>query len=297
MKVLNFGSLNYDNVYLTEHFVAPKETASSLSYQQNLGGKGFNQSIALARAGIKVYHAGKVGLDGQKLRQYLQDEGIDSRYLLSSDCVKTGHAIIEVCQGENRILLYGGANLAINNCDIDNVLKDFNKDDVLLIQNEISSLPYLIEQAHFKGLKIIMNVSPMNESVFTYPLDYIDMFIVNEVEAKALANSDSKDYLTILTQLKKRFPISEIVMTVGKDGVYYTYLDTCIKVEAYQVKAIDTTAAGDTFLGYFLASYLQNKSIKEALDIATRASAIAITKLGAAKSIPTLKEVNSYKKS
>ncbi|MBQ3295422.1 MAG: ribokinase [Erysipelotrichaceae bacterium] len=291
MKILSFGSLNYDHVYEMDHFVEPKETQSSLAYARGFGGKGLNQSIALAKAGLEVYHAGRVGSDGQDFIDYLNRYGVNTDYLMKDDSLATGHAIIEVCKGQNCIILHGGANQAIDKEQIDEVLSHFEKDDVLLIQNEISNLSYLIDKAHEKGLMIVFNTAPMNEKVFTYPLDKIDIFIVNEIEGAGLAKIDTNDYQKIIEALKERFPDKRIVMTVGESGSYYIYKDTLIHQNAYKVEAIDTTAAGDTFTGFFLASYLKDQDIARALDLAAKASSITVQGKGAAQSIPGIEEL------
>lgn len=291
MKVLSYGSLNYDNVYEMDHFIEPKETSSALSYSRGFGGKGLNQSIALAKAGTKVYHAGKVGFDGDAFIQYLQKYNVNTDYLLKDDSIPTGHAIIQVCHGENCIIINGGANQAIQNEEIDKTLENFGKGDILLIQNEISSLSYLVEKAHEKGLKIAFNTAPMDEKIFTYPLDLVDIFIVNEVEAKGLAKCSSTNYEEIIYALKEKYPSQSIVFTCGSDGAYYLEKDITIHEPARMVKAVDTTAAGDTFTGFFLASLLQGKNPQDCLKIATIASSKTVQHEGAAQSIPTIAEV------
>lgn len=290
MKILCFGSLNYDHVYQVDHFVKPKETMSSLSYNRGFGGKGLNQSIALAKAGSEIYHAGRVGTDGQDFIDYLNSYNVNTKYLIKDDTIATGHAIIEVCEGQNCIILYGGANQAITIEQIDNTLNDFGKGDILLIQNEINNLPYLINKAKEKGLYIAFNTAPMDEKVFTYPLDKIDLFIVNEIEGASLAKVDSTDYEIIIEGLKKLN--KEIVMTVGEAGSYYINNNEVIHEEAVKVDAVDTTAAGDTFTGYFLAKRLEGVDVKTALKIASKAASITVQGEGAAKSIPSIEEVN-----
>lgn len=289
MKVINFGSLNYDHVYKMDHFVRPKETTSSLSYSRGFGGKGLNQSIALAKAGVEVYHAGRVGKDGQDFIDYLNRYGVDTSYLVKDDEAATGHAIIEVCNGENCIILHGGANQMVSEEQIDETLKNFGSGDVLLIQNEISSMSYLIRKAHEAGLKIVFNTAPMNDLVFTYPLDLVDTFVVNEIEGAGLAKVESENIEDIIDGLKKLD--KEIVLTVGADGSYYIKGETVVHQNAYMVKAVDTTAAGDTFTGFFLAALLMGREVKEALDIAAKASSITVQGEGAAQSIPSIKEV------
>lgn len=294
MKVLNFGSLNYDYVYEVDHFVRPKETLSSKSYSRGFGGKGLNQSIALNKAGIDVYHAGRVGYDGDDFLDYLAEYNVNTTYLYEDDSTSTGHAIIEVCNGENRIILYGGANQLIDEKQIDETLAHFGVGDVLLIQNEISSMPYLIKKAHEIGMYIVFNTAPMDDKVFTYPLDLVNMFIVNEIEGAGLSGVESDNIKDIIDGLLNKFNDKEIVLTVGAEGSYFIHKDGTLFQEAYKVDAVDTTAAGDTFTGYFLASYLKEKDVRKALDLAAKASAITCKSLGAAKAIPTLQEVLDY---
>lgn len=291
MKVLSFGSLNYDHVYEMDHFVEPKETQSSLAYSRGFGGKGLNQSIALAKAGLEVFHAGRVGSDGQDFIDYLNKYGVHTDYLLKDDSIATGHAIIEVCKGQNCIILHGGANQAIDEKQIDDTLNHFESGDILLIQNEISNLSYLIDKASEKGLKIVFNTAPMNEKVFAYPLDKIDIFVVNEIEGAGLAGIESNDYEEIIKALQNKYPDKQIVLTVGEKGSYYINGDTIIHQNAYQVKAVDTTAAGDTFTGFFLASLLKDGDVSKALDLAARASSITVQGKGAADSIPDIKQL------
>ena len=291
MKVLSFGSLNFDHVYQMDHFVMPKETTSSLSYNRGFGGKGLNQSIALAKSGLDVYHAGRVGFDGQPFIDYLQEYGVKVDYLKKDEETATGHAIIQVSHSENCIILYGGANQMIDESQIDEVLTHFEQGDLLLIQNEISSLTYLITKAHKKGLRIAFNTAPMDEKIFSYPLDLIDIFVVNEVEGKGLANVSSDQVEDVIVGLQKAYPNKEIILTVGSLGSYYICGETVIHQEAYRVEAVDTTAAGDTFTGFYLASILRGEEVNTALRIAAKASSITVTKEGAAKSIPTLEQV------
>ena len=291
MKVINFGSLNYDYVYEVDHFVLPGETLSSLSYARGFGGKGLNQSIALKKAGLDVYHAGRVGADGQDFIDYLKSYDVKTDYLVKDMECACGHARIEVCKGENRIVLYGGANQLIDERQVDETLKHFEKGDVLLLQNEISSMAYLIEKAHEKGMFIAFNTAPMNARVFSYPLSLIDLFIVNEVEGAGLAEVESEEIADIISGLQKRYPDTRIVLTVGSKGSYYIYKDTVVHQDIYKVEAVDTTAAGDTFTGFFLASYLKDQDVKKALDLAAKASSITVTGKGAAASIPSMEEV------
>ena len=158
MKVLNFGSLNIDYVYSVEDFVKKGETISSNKLNVFSGGKGLNQSISLSKAGVNVCHAGMIGHDGTFLEKTLKQSGVDIKYLKKSESVRTGNAIIQNNrQGDNCIILYGGANQEITKGFVDTVLREFASEDWLVLQNEINEIPYIVEQAHKKGMKIILN--------------------------------------------------------------------------------------------------------------------------------------------
>lgn len=290
MKILNFGSLNLDHVYSVDHFVRPGETLASLGYQKFLGGKGLNQSVALARAGAEVLHAGKVGTDGDVLRIFLKNEGVDVSHIQTLDS-PSGHAVIQVnSEGENCILLYGGANQKIQNSDVTAALAGFSKGDVLLLQNEISGISEIIRQASQKGLRIIFNPAPMNESVKKYPLELVDWLIVNRVEAFDLSGEEDQE--KIISILMKKFPRSQFILTLGPEGsIYFGKDHEQIFVPAQKVKAVDTTGAGDTFIGYFLAFLVEGLATKRCLELASAASAICVTRQGAASSIPKRAEV------
>lgn len=293
MKILNFGSLNIDYVYSVEHFVQKGETLSSDMLNVYSGGKGLNQSIALSRAGLPVYHAGMIGEDGTFLENMLKDAGVNTQFLYKSSEVRTGNAIIQNDKnGDNCILLYGGANQAITKDMIDQVLANFEAGDWLVLQNEICEIPYIVEQAHHKGMKIMLNPSPMNDRIYELCLDYIDVFILNEVEAQGLVGT-TDDVQKLQSKLKEKFPNAEIVLTLGEKGSMYLGEES-VQQEIYSVKTVDTTAAGDTFTGYYLAGRLQEMSVKETLNMAAAASAIAVSKRGAAPSIPTKAEVIQF---
>lgn len=295
MRVLSFGSLNIDYVYKVDHFVNKGETLSSKSLQVFTGGKGLNQSIALAKAGVEVYHAGMIGEDGKMLLEALDEAGVQTEYVKVQSRVRTGNAIIQNdLQGDNCILLYGGANQQIEETYIDEVLEQFGSKDWLLIQNEINNLPYLVSQAKEKGMRIILNPSPMNEKIAELPLDKIDYFILNEVEAQQLLKKelkDGRDGKVLAEEIKTAFPDATIVLTQGEKGSVYYDGEQCISQEIFKVKTVDTTAAGDTFTGYFVGGILNGDSPEVAMRIAAKASAIAVTRPGAAPSIPTKEEV------
>ena len=299
MKILSFGSLNIDYVYSVPHFVKKGETLSAKELNVYTGGKGLNQSIALARAGVETYQAGAIGTDGMFLLEQLKEAGVKTDLVKILDDVRTGNAIIQNDEeGDNCIVLFGGANQAITKEQVDEVFKDFTNEDYLLIQNEINELSYIVEKAKEEGMKIILNPSPMNEKIMKLPLDQIDYFILNEIEAMQILEMGKPEEIDgkyIASLLHERFKDATIVLTLGSEGSVCISDDEYVEQSIYKVKAIDTTAAGDTYTGYFIAGILNGKTIKESMDIASKASAIAVTRQGAAPSIPVLEEVEEYK--
>lgn len=291
MKILNFGSLNLDFVYSVEHLVCPGETLASSGLAINCGGKGLNQSIALSRAGLEVYHAGSIGEDGKPLLDLLLENHVDTRYVrLSRE--RTGNAVIQVdSSGQNSILLYGGANHDIGRDTADSVLSHFDSGDYILLQNEISSLDYIMERAWHKGMKIILNPSPANASLNLLPLQYVSIFLLNEIEGEFLTGQ--KESEDMAANLLSRYPDSAVVLTLGEKGALYQDASQACRHAAYPVPVKDTTAAGDTFTGFFLASFLQGTCAHEALKLASMASSIAVSRPGAANSIPLSGEVRA----
>ncbi|KEZ91674.1 ribokinase [Lacrimispora celerecrescens] len=295
MKILNFGSLNIDYVYQMDHFVREGETISSDSLEIFCGGKGLNQSLALSKSGVKVWHAGAVGeLDGEILTQQLEQFGIDTKNIKRVKN-KTGHAIIQKNQaGQNGILLYGGANQEITKNQVDQVLNEFGKGDFLILQNEINEVGYIMEQAYGKGMRIVLNPSPMNRKIWSYPLHYVEFFILNEIEAGDICQKSGSGR-ELLDQLTEKFPNAKILLTLGQDGSLYKDGDQVYEQEIYRVKVVDTTGAGDTFTGYFIGGLALGETPEQALDHAAKASSIAVSRAGAAPSIPTRDEVlNGY---
>ncbi len=289
MKIINFGSLNIDNVYKVEHFVRPGETISSQELNCFCGGKGLNQSIAIAKAGGKVYHAGCIGNNGEILKECLTDNHINCDYIETIDC-SSGHAIIQVDKkGQNSILLYGGANQRITEKYVDSVLSNFDKGDILLIQNEINCISYIMEKVYEKGMKIVFNPSPINDKLKEYPLQYVSIFILNEIEGNEITGQTDTEKIT--NELLLKYPNSCVVLTLGKNGVVYHDKNKTAKHTIYDVEVVDTTAAGDTFTGYFLSLLVEGLSIEEILEKASIASSISVSRSGAADSIPFRTEV------
>ena len=292
MKVLCFGSLNIDYVYRVDHVVRLGETEKSEEVSVNCGGKGLNQSVALARAGMTVSHAGLVGKDGQGLLDKCAENGIGTQYLRMIEG-RCGHTIIQVDgEGNNSILLYGGANQCMTRAFIDEVLEGFEKDDVILLQNEINLLHAIIDKAYDRGMQIFLNPSPYHEALEKCDLRKISCFLLNEIEGEQMTGETKPE--KILEVMHEKYPSAKIVLTLGKEGSLYLDDASMVQQEAFRVKAVDTTAAGDTFTGYFLYSQAAGMTPKEGLELASKAAALTVTRHGAMDSIPTMEEVLQY---
>ena len=286
-RILNFGSLNIDYVYKVDHMTFCGETQMSESRHTYSGGKGLNQSIALARAGAEVYHAGCIGTEGEFLIRELADAGVDVSGIRILEDIPTGHTIIQNDRnGDNSIILYGGANQSVTKEQVKDTLSRFESGDWIVLQNEISEVPYIMEKAHEKGMCIVFNPSPVNESIKKYPLDYVDWFLLNEIEASFLSDADSDNASELIQSLSQSHPTAKIVLTIGSKGAVCFDGSVILEQEAFPVKAVDTTAAGDTFTGYFISEIIRGSAVKEALKIAACAASIAVTIPGAAPSIP-----------
>ena len=291
MNVVNFGSLNIDHVYAVDHFCRAGETIHTKSYTQNAGGKGLNQSIAVSRSGQKVHHAGLLGPEGTRLAELLSGSGVDLRYLKHTD-VPQGHAVIQVQpDGQNCIFLYGGSNQAVTPQEIDEVLMQLNAGDYLLLQNEIANLTYLLRAAVRRGLRVVLNASPISDELLNADLSGVDWLVVNEIECAAMAGCG--DAQAGYETLKQRYPSLGILLTLGSEGSVSWKDGTEVRQCAYPVKAVDTTGAGDTFMGYFVGCLAQGMERQTAMQYASMASAISVTRPGAAASIPLMDEVRA----
>ena len=287
MSVFNCGSMNIDRVFRVHDFVRPGETLSSIAVSELAGGKGLNQSIALARAGGDVIHIGCVGNDGVFLKELLSKNGVDTQNVVVKDDLFTGQAMIQVADsGENAIVLFAGANYAITADMLSVALECAKEGDFLVLQNETSCVADCIEIGAKRGLRVVFNPAPMTEDVLQYPLEKVDILVVNEIEAAAIADNGD---------LRKRLPNVDVLLTLGSKGSRWIGRDgyEC-DVAAHKVeKVVDTTAAGDTYIGYFVAALDAGKTVKGAMEEATAASAWCVAHAGAEPSIPRAMEARS----
>ena len=293
MKVLNFGSLNLDYVYTVDHFVGPGETLSSRSRAVKPGGKGLNQSVALARAGACVSHAGCLGTGGEPLREILLQNGVNLSALIPVEEMQ-GHTVIQVNpEGENCILLYGGSNQCVTEEQIDRTLNQFEAGDWLVLQNEINLPERIVDKAYARGMIIVLNPSPFDEKLRAVDFSKLSWLLVNEVEAEQITGTGDPE--KAWEELHRRWPDLSVLITLGKRGSMAFALHAggieTVKQEALAVRAVDTTAAGDTYTGFFVAGLMEGKPLRRCMEEATKAAAVSVTRPGAAESIPWAKEL------
>ncbi|MCD8350166.1 MAG: ribokinase [Planctomycetaceae bacterium] len=291
MRILNFGSLNIDFVYAVDHIVQPGETISSSALTIFCGGKGLNQSIALARAGATVFHAGMVGPDGDILLDACAENNVDTSFVKRVP-ERSGNAIIQVgADGQNSIVLFGGANRQNTPEFVDEVLEQFGDDDLVLLQNEINHIDRIIDQAASRGMRIALNPAPFDSNLNGCELSKVSLFIMNEVEGEQISGESTPE--TILGSMRERYPEAEVVLTLGGDGASYQGRGEIVTQPIFPVKVVDTTAAGDTFTGYFLAASMENLPPAQCMRLAALASSITVSRQGATPSIPRRDEVEA----
>ena len=293
MKILSFGSCNIDLVYRVEHIVKKGETVAASSVGKYPGGKGLNQSIAIARAGAEVWHAGCIGDDGEFLLDNMKQSGVCTELVRRVDD-STGQAFIQVSDsGENSIVIYHGANYRVSREYIDEVLEHFEANDILVLQNEISEIVYLIDRAFEKGMRIVLNPSPFDRTMREIDLKKIFCLVVNEIEAAEYSGKEGIEQFADF--LKSKYPELLAVMTIGSKGSVCFAGERRIYQPSFDVTAVDTTAAGDTFTGYLVAALSLEKDLSEAMKTASLAAEISVSRAGAASSIPLAKEVEAQK--
>lgn len=292
MRVLVFGSANIDRTYQVDHFVNAGETMSADKMDLFCGGKGFNQAIAFARAGSDVYFAGVVGDDGAMLIDTLRENGVNVEHLKTVSG-PSGHAVIQVTpEGHNSIIILAGSNGSITHEDVDRVLESFEKGDLVVLQNEISSVDYIIERADELGMIVALNPSPFNEKIRSYDLSKVDYLLVNEVEAALLTGCGEPE--SMVSVIHGKYPNANLVLTLGCAGSIFVGKDGRVWTSGiYSTTAVDTTAAGDTYTGFFLSEAVETGNIEEALKTAAIASGISVSRPGASQSIPCIQEVSA----
>lgn len=313
-RVLNIGSLNIDYVYQVPHFLRGGETLAAYRRAVHIGGKGLNQSVALARAGLKVSHAGMVGSDGGFLKAFLANEGVDTLLVKVLENEPSGHTFIQVIpEAENAILYYPGTNVRLTRSFVKEVIEGFCQGDALLVQNETSAVRDAIELGLEKGMRVILNPSPFDRQAPLYPLNRLSALVLNETEAEGLlamekAEKTLEEQLAMVEELGRRYPDTVLLVTLGSRGVAVKQPGFAVEhLPAFRVHAVDTTGAGDTFTGYAvralmrawkleeqgIAAERRHAVLMEGLKFAAMAAAMSVTKAGSAESIPTFDDVDT----
>jgi ribokinase len=288
-RVVCLGSLNIDVVYRVASIVRRGETIAARAVEEHAGGKGANQAAALALAGARVFHVGQIGRDGLWLKDELERRGVDTRYVRIG-AVPTGKAIIQLDdEGENAIIVSRGANAAIDERAVEAALRDFGAGDAFVAQNETAAVAEALRAAHARGLRVVLNPSPIDDAVLRHPLELVDVLVVNQIEASVLVGEGTPEEL--LARLGGMLPSAEVVLTLGAEGAVARLGESVVRVPAVPASVVDTTAAGDTFLGFFVARRLAGDDVEQSLRAASAAASLAVSRRGAMASIPTWTEV------
>ena len=283
MTVFNLGSINIDHVYRVPHLPAPGETLSARAYAQGLGGKGANQSVAAARAGAHAVHIGAIGPNSDWVLAELRGYGVDLAGV-SVLAEPTGHAIINVDPGaENAIVIYPGANRAVTGAMVDSALAQAKSGDTLLIQNETSAQAEGAAIAAAKGLRVIYSAAPFDIAAVKAALPHTSLLVMNEIEAE-----QTRAALGALPPL-------DCIITKGAQGAeWLSAIAEPLFMPAFRVTPVDTTGAGDTFIGTLAAGLDLGLDRATAMRRASAASALQVTRPGAAQAIPRAEEVTAF---
>ncbi len=289
MSIFNLGSINVDYIYTLPHLLVAGETLASTSFSAALGGKGANQSIALARAGADVRHAGQLHEADTAWLGGLREAGVDCSHILAAD-ISSGHAVVAVDEqtAENQIILSPGSNQALPTEMIAPFLASAKPGDWALAQNEVNLTEAFLRAAKQKALHICYSAAPFVAEITTGLLPIVDLLIVNHLEAEELTRFTGKSI--------DQHGIRHVIITHGAKGASYRGEAAAFDLPAVPVKAIDTTGAGDTYLGYVLAVLDEGQTIEQAMQIAATASALQVTRQGASAAIPTRAEVEAFQK-
>jgi ribokinase len=294
------GSINMDLVIQVPRFPAPGETITGGDLQTYPGGKGANQAAALSRQQIRTAMVGKVGDDpyGQQLIQSLRDQQVDITGVRISGESATGSALISVtAEGENSIILSPGANRSICTEDIDPSKGLIASSSVMLLQLEIPlpAVEYAARMGQEQGLKVILNPAPAAELPHSL-LESVDILVPNESELALLSGREISDISDAESAAKRLMDrgIPVVIVTLGDQGALLVEKSGSQHIPAAEVEVVDTTAAGDSFIGGLAAGILQHKPLPEAVRYANIAGALATTKSGAQPSLPTAAEVENF---
>ena len=293
-ELVNLGSLCIDHVYSVPSIVRAGETLVGAAPVRHPGGKGLNQSLAAAKAGVRVAHIGCVGLDGVWLKDLLANTGVDVSGVRVCETHPTGHAMIQVCpHGENAIVIVGGANRTIQPADVNRAITRVGNEGWLLLQNEINDVEDVLRAARRARVRVAFNIAPVDGRESSYGLDSLELLLLNEIEAAALARET--DPQLALDRLTRERPEQHVVITLGVHGVLYGCGSERIRLPAFEVMAVDETGAGDAFIGHLMAAWFDDDvAVRERLRRASAAGALAVCLPGAADAIPDSATVRQF---
>ena len=299
-KLCVLGSINVDHVIRVPYFPKAGETLTGYGYQIAYGGKGANQAVAAARLGANVQFIGTIGEDqiGKTMKHAFEQDGIDTTAIQTIPNQTTGLAMIQVSDvGENSIVISAGANADLSTDLVEQHKAIIENADILLMQLEspLQAVEFAAKIAKQSGTKVVLNPAPaqtLPESL----LAQLDMITPNETEAEILTGIKVVDEQTAAQAAEKfhQVGIETVLITLGSKGVYCSENGNGQIIPGFRVKAIDTTAAGDTFNGGVVTALLEGKSLADAIRFAHAAAAISVTRMGAQTAIPTREEADGF---
>ena len=298
--IIVVGSLNMDLVIRAERMPLPGETIPGHGFQTIPGGKGANQAVAAARLGNRVAMAGRIGDDdfGTALVENLNRQGVDASPIRVDSGAATGIALIIVDDnGENSIVVAGGANLRVSPLDVDALAGLWSQARLLLLQFEVpmETIAHAMASAARHGVEIILNPAPAR-SVSPQLLAQADFLVPNEIEASMLSGVEVRDLASAEKAARKLqdYGVPVVIVTLGEKGALAVSGEEAFHVPARQVDAVDTTAAGDAFNGGLASALVQGFSLRGAVRYATCAGTLAATRFGAQTSLPSAEEVQAF---
>ncbi len=301
-KIVVIGSSNVDLLMKMDHLPEKGETVTDAEFFQVYGGKGANQAVAAARAGGNVAFVNCVGEDAYtpQMVQNYKNDGIDTRFVFTEKGIASGHALIMIGgAGMNYLSVAPGANYKLTPAKIDEAMPVIDEAAMIVMQYEITAetIKYVIDIANRKGIPVLWNCAPARAFDVSY-IPKINILVLNEVEAGFLAGMQVENELDaeVAAQKLVSIGVEKVIITLGSKGAFVMTKTEKVSVPAYQVEAVDTTAAGDTFCGAFAVALVEGKPMKAALQFASAAAAISVTRMGAQPSAPTRGEIDAFLK-
>jgi ribokinase len=301
-KIVVIGSSNVDLLMKMDHLPEKGETVTDADFFQVYGGKGANQAVAAARAGGNVVFVNSVGEDAYtpQMVQNYKNDGIDTRYVFQEKGIASGHALIMIGgEGMNYLSVAPGANYKLTPQKIDEALPVFDEAAMIVMQYEIQeeTIKYVIDLANRKNIPVLWNCAPARAFDLSY-IPKINILVLNEVEAGFLAEMTVETEADAEKAAQKLIDrgVEKVIITLGSKGAFVVTRTEKVSVPAFKVEAVDTTAAGDTFCGAFAVALVEGKSLKEALQFASAAAAISVTRIGAQPSAPIRIEIDTFLK-